>query len=143
MDHVEYVYTTGMTETEIDNQLQAGQHGVLALADRNDAYALPLSYHYDGENLLLRISEHDSESEKLHYLETTESALFLCYEGTPTESWSIQIRGPIHRYQGDIDETTINEWFPPFRIFDESIENVEFSLYKLEMNEVTGRKTVD
>ena len=27
MDHVEYVYTSGMSESEIDDYLQAGEHG--------------------------------------------------------------------------------------------------------------------
>ncbi len=143
MDHVEYVYTSGMTESETDEFLREGDHGVLALADGNDAYAVPLNYHYDGEVLLLRVSEHNSESEKLRYLKTTNSALFLCYEVTSTGSWSIQIRGAIQRWQGEIDETTLNKWFPPFHVFDESVNNVEFSLYKLEMDEVTGRRTIE
>ncbi|GAA0526754.1 hypothetical protein SAMN04488066_10257 [Halorubrum aquaticum] len=143
MDHVEYVYTGGMTESEIEDRLRAGEHGVLGLANDSDAYAIPLSYHYDGDRFLLRVSEPDDESEKERFLETTETATFVCYEASTRESWSIHIRGPVQKWKTDVDETTVNEWFQPFRLFDEAVESVEFSLYDLRMQTVIGRKTVD
>jgi len=143
MDHVEYVYTSGISASDIDDYLQAGEHGVLGLADENDAYAVPLSYHYDGDRFLIRVSEHDDDSQKGRFLETTQTATFVCYEATTDESWSIHVRGPIERYHADIDETTLNDWFPPFRLFDEAVEGVGFSLYVLGMETVVGRKTVE
>jgi len=143
MDHVEYVYTSGMTESDIDDRLRAGEHGVLGLAEDNEAYAIPLSYHYDGSRLLLRVSDHDEESEKSRFLETTETATFVCYEASTKESWSIHVRGPVEKWEDDIDETTLNEWFQPFRVFDEATENVGFSLYDLGMETVIGRETVE
>ncbi|MDT3436039.1 pyridoxamine 5'-phosphate oxidase family protein [Haloarcula sp. 1CSR25-25] len=143
MDHVEYVYTSGMTEADIDDRLRAGEHGVLGLAEDNEAYAIPLSYHYDGSRLLLRVSDHDEESEKGRFLETTETATFVCYEASTKESWSIHVRGPVEKWEADIDETTLNEWFQPFRVFDEATENVGFSLYDLGMETVIGRETVE
>lgn len=143
MDHVEYVYTGGMDESEIDDRLRSGEHGVLGLADGNDAYAIPLSYHYDGDRVLLRVSEHDADSEKGRFLETTETATFVCYDASTNESWSIHLRGPIREWEGDADETTLNEWFQPFRLFDETVENVEFTLYELRMRTVVGRRTIE
>lgn len=143
MDHVEYVYTSGMSESEIDDRLRAGEHGILGLAAENDAYALPLSYHYDGDQFLLRVSEHDDNGEKGRFLETTETATFVCHEASTDESWSVHVRGPIRKLEDDIGETTLNEWFQPFRLFDESVENVEFSLYSLRMESVVGRETVE
>jgi nitroimidazol reductase NimA-like FMN-containing flavoprotein (pyridoxamine 5'-phosphate oxidase superfamily) len=143
MDRVEYVYTGGMTESDVDDHLRTGEHGVLGLADGNDAYAIPLSYHYDGDRFLLRVSDHDDESEKGRFLETTERATFVCYDASTSESWSIHVRGPIRKWGGDADEATINEWFPPFRLFDETVENVEFSLYELRMETVVGRETIE
>ena len=143
MEHAEYVYTSGLSESDVDEYLRAGEHGVLGLADGNDAYTVPLSYHYDGERLLLRVSEHDDDSEKWRFIEATETATFVCYEGSATESWSVQVRGPIREWRADVDEETLNEWFPPFRLFDEAVENVGLSLYELEMESVTGRKTVE
>lgn len=143
MDHVEYVYTSGMSESDIDGHLRAGEHGVLGLADHDDAYAVPLSYHYDGERLLLRVSEHDHDSEKGQFLETTNTATFVCYEASTNESWSIHVRGPLQKWETDVEEASLNDWFQPFRLFDEAVESVNFSLYELKMETVIGRKTVD
>jgi nitroimidazol reductase NimA-like FMN-containing flavoprotein (pyridoxamine 5'-phosphate oxidase superfamily) len=143
MEHVEYVYTSGMTESDIDDHLRAGEHGILGLASDNEAYSIPLSYHYDGDQFLLRVSEHDDDSEKDRFLERTEAATFVCYEASTKESWSIHVRGPIQKWEGEVDEATLNEWFQPFRLFDETVESVGFSLYELEMETVTGRKTIE
>lgn len=143
MEHAEYVYTSGMSESDVDEYLRAGEHGVLGLADDNDAYTIPLSYHYDGDRFLLRVSEHDDDSEKGRFIETTETATFVCYEASTTESWSIHVRGPLREWEGDVDEKTLNEWFQPFRLFDEAIENVGFTLYELGMETVAGRETVE
>lgn len=141
MEHVEYVYTSGMTESDVEAHLRAGEHGVLGLAADDDAYAVPLSYNYDGDRFLLRVSEHGDESEKRKFLEATATATFVCYEASTDESWSIHVRGPIREYDAEFDESTLNELFQPFRLFDEAIENVEFSLYELGMETVIGRKT--
>lgn len=142
MDNASYVYTMGMTESEIDEFLRDGENGVLGLAADDDAYAIPLSYHYDGERLLLRVSEH-GHSEKGRYIETTDTATFVRFDASTEESSSVQVRGPLERWSGDVDEATLNEWFPPFRLYDEAVEDVEFVLYELRMEEVTGRRTVD
>ncbi|RLM64152.1 pyridoxamine 5'-phosphate oxidase family protein [Halorubrum sp. Atlit-26R] len=141
MKHAEYVYTSGMTESETDARLRAGEHGVLGLAADDDAYAVPLSYHYDGDRFLLRVSEHDDESEKRSFLEATATATFVCYESSTDESWSVHVRGPIRKVDAEVDEATLNERFQPFRLFDEAVENVAFSLYELGMETVIGRKT--
>ena len=141
MDHAEYVYTVGMSEDELDQYLRSAEHGVLGLADDGDSYAIPLSHHYDSERLLLRVSDHDDDSEKRQFIESTGTATFLCYEGTTEDSWSIHVRGPIREWNGDADESTLNEWFPPFRLFDEAVEDIEFTLYELRIDSIVGRKT--
>ena len=143
MEHAEYVYTVGMDATEVDEYLRAGSHGVLALADGDDAYAVPLSYHYDGTRLLLRVSTHDDDGEKRRYLDTTDTATFVCFAADADGSWSIHVRGPVAEWPGTVDETTLNEWFPPFRLFDEAVEDVAFTLYELDMESVVGRRTAD
>lgn len=140
MEHVEYVHTIGMSEAEVDEHLRAGEHGVLALADGHDAYAVPLSYHYDGDRLLLRVSTHRGPGEKSDFLETTETATFVCYEASGDDSWSIHVRGSVAPAE-EVDEATLNEMFPPFRLFGEAVEDVEFTLYELRMESVTGRRT--
>ena len=143
MEHVEYVYTSGMTESAIEARLRAGEHGVLGLANDDDAYATPLSYHYDGDRLLFRVSDHDGDDEKGRFLATTDTATFVCYAASTDESWSVHVRGPISRSEREVDEATLNEWFQPFRLFDEAVEDVAFTLYELEMETVIGRATAD
>jgi len=143
MEHAEYVHTTGMDEADVEAHLHESEHGVLALADADDAYAVPISHHYDDERLLLRVSHHgDDAAEKVRYLETTRTATFVCHEANDSSSWSVLVRGPIAPWTGDVSESTLNEWFPPFRLFDESVDEVEFTLYELEMRSVVGRRTV-
>jgi nitroimidazol reductase NimA-like FMN-containing flavoprotein (pyridoxamine 5'-phosphate oxidase superfamily) len=142
MEHVEYVYTTGMDEAAVDRHLREEQNAVLALAAGDDAYAVPLSYHYDGERLLLRVSTHDDSVEKQRFLGTTDRATLVLYDDSSDDSWSIHVRGPVEVYSDDVDEATINEWFPPFRLFDEPVEDVEFTLYELEMDTVIGRTLI-
>lgn len=143
MEHAAYVYTGGLSQEAVEERLRSGDHGVLGLADGDDAYAVPLSYHYDGDAFLLRVSDHDGHSEKRGFIEATETATFVCYGATDSESWSVQIRGPLREWQGDADEERINEWFPAFRLFDEAIENVGFTLYELQMEAVVGRETIE
>jgi nitroimidazol reductase NimA-like FMN-containing flavoprotein (pyridoxamine 5'-phosphate oxidase superfamily) len=143
MEHVEYVYTSGMTESAIEARLRAGEHGVLALANGDDAYATPLSYHYDGDRLLLRVSDHGGDDEKGRFLASTDTATFVRYAASTDESWSVHVRGPVSRSERAVDEATLNEWFQPFRLFDEAVEDVAFTLYELEMETVIGRATAD
>ncbi|RLM68016.1 pyridoxamine 5'-phosphate oxidase family protein [Halorubrum sp. Atlit-8R] len=143
MEHVEYVYTSGMSESDVEARLRSGEHGVLALASDGDAYATPLSYHYDGDRLLLRVSDHDGDDEKGRFLAATDTATFVCYAASTDESWSVHVRGPVSRSERRVDEATLNEWFQPFRLFDEAVEDVAFTLYELEMETVIGRATVD
>ncbi|ELZ46903.1 hypothetical protein C463_03342 [Halorubrum californiense DSM 19288] len=141
MEHVEYVYTSGMTGSDIDARLRAGEHGVLGLADGDDAYAVPLSYHYDGDRPRFRASAHDGDDEKGRSLETTDTATFVCYASSTDASWSVHARGPLRRSERAVDEATLNEWFQPFRLFAEAVEAVEFTLYELRPETLIGRAT--
>jgi nitroimidazol reductase NimA-like FMN-containing flavoprotein (pyridoxamine 5'-phosphate oxidase superfamily) len=143
MEHADYVYTTGMTESDLEARLRDGTHGVLGLADADESYAVPLSYDYDGERLLIRVSDSDDQREKRRFIETTETATFVCYEASDAASWSILVRGPLERWEGEADEATLDEWFPPFRLFGEAVEDVEFHLFEIGMDAVSGRETVD
>jgi nitroimidazol reductase NimA-like FMN-containing flavoprotein (pyridoxamine 5'-phosphate oxidase superfamily) len=143
MEHADYVYTRGMAKSDLETRLRSGAHGVLALADADDAYAVPLSYHYDGERLLLRVSVSDDQREKGRFIKSTETATFVCYEASDPASWSILVRGSLERWAGEVDEATRDEWFPPFRLFGESVDDVDFRLYELGMDAVTGRETVE
>lgn len=148
MEQVQYVYTAGMTEAELEERLRAGEHGVLALADGDEAYAVVLSYHYDGDRLLLRVSGRDpgdgDHGEKARFLASTATATLVCYDADTEASWSIHVRGPLAPWEGieEVGAAEINAWFQPFRLFGESVPELSFELYELGMETVVGRRTV-
>ncbi|WP_158055801.1 pyridoxamine 5'-phosphate oxidase family protein [Halorussus halophilus] len=137
MEHVEYIYTFGMDESELDELLRVHDVGVLSLADGDDAYAVPVSYDYDGDSLVLRLGQHE-DSTKMEFLEATETATFVVHE-SGDGSWSILARGPL-RERTDFDETRINQRFSKFRLFREPVEDVQATVYELEIEELTGRR---
>lgn len=141
MEHVEYVYTFGMTEAEADRRLREAGTAVLALADGGETYAVPVNYHYDGTRLLVRLAHHPG-SDKLSFAEATATASLVVYEDPdPESSWSVVVRGPLRELSPaeQPDEATLNELFEQLRVFDEPVDEVEPRLYELAMREVTGR----
>lgn len=147
VDHVEYTYTTGMPDEELAERLHEESFGVLSLARDDESYAIPVAFHYDGERILLRLSD-DGNSEKVRFLDSTERASLLLYAAPgERDSWSILVRGLIRSLpeeeQAGISDAEINEWFAPFRVFDESIEDVEVRLYELDPDTMTGRQTME
>ena len=117
------------------------------MARDDDAYAVPVNYLYDGSRLLVRVSD-EPESTKVAYAESTETATFIVYEMDEAgNSWSVMIRGEIRplsaEEQARFTDTEINEQFPPFRLFDEAVPEVEMLIYELNPHEITGRKTTD
>jgi len=145
MEHVEYVYTAGLSEGDVQRHLRNRGHGVLALADGGDSYAVPLNYHYDGDRILVRLST-EPDSRKIEFVETTETATLVVYDVDGDASWSVLIRGEIRRLpeaeQATFTDTAINEAFPPFRLFDEDVDAVEMAIYELDPDEITGRRSV-
>lgn len=150
MEHIEYAYTRGMDDDEIEERLHTSGTGVLSLSKKSDAYAIPLAHYYDGEGLYFRLGSTEG-SRKLEFLETTETACYVLYGADPTDdpqgldSWSIIVIGQL----ADISETEyerfdtaeINRHFSPIRVFDEAIEDIEISIVELDIDTITGRTT--
>jgi hypothetical protein len=139
MEHVEYVYTVGMSEDAVARALCEHEAGVLALARDGSAYAVPVSHHYADGVLQFRLAD-DDDSEKLAAADATETASFVCYGVDGDESWSVVASGPIRR-TGTVDAETSNERFGPLRIFDEAIENVDLVAYEMDVERIAGRRT--
>ena len=142
MEHVEYVYTVGMAEPDVERHLREAETGVLSLADGDRAYAVPVHAHYHEGTLLFRLTD-DGDSEKLAFLDATTEACFVLYGATNGESWSVLVRGPVdpvddpERY----DAAAINERFGPARVFDEDVGDTDVGLFALRAESVTGRQT--
>lgn len=150
MEHVEYAYTVGMDDAEIEDRLRQSQTGVLSLSNESDAYAVPIAHYYDGEGLYFRLGITE-DSKKQEFLGTTETACYVLYDTEPTddaaelESWSILVTGRLSELSESasdrFDTAAINRAFTPIRVFDEPIEDIEIVILELEIDVMTGRAT--
>lgn len=150
MEHIEYAYTHGMDDDEVDERLRTSQTGVLSLAKDSDAYAIPLAHFYDEGRLYFRIGD-TADSRKQEFLQTTETACYVLYGAEPTadpnelESWSVIVTGHLTEIpdteHGRFDTAAINREFTPIRVFDEGIEDIDISVVELEIDTKTGRST--
>lgn len=150
MKHVEYTYTCGMTDAEIEDRLRAAETGILALADGCDAYAVPLAHYYDGEDLYFRLGVTEN-STKRAFWERTQTACYVLHGAEPTDNprgldtWSVIVTGeivelPAADHEG-FDTAELNRHFSPIRVFDEPIGEIEITIAKLDVDVMTGRRT--
>ncbi|MCU4925925.1 pyridoxamine 5'-phosphate oxidase family protein [Halobacteria archaeon AArc-dxtr1] len=145
MDRIEFVYTLGMSNEEVETYLKRIGTGVLSLASDDDAYAIPVAHHYEDETLYVRLST-DGSSTKQSYLEETETACLTLYDvDPPRESWSVVVTGSLRQLDNPeregFDAATVNDSFLELRVFDEDIEAIDLKLYEFEIDTITGRKT--
>lgn len=150
MEHIEYAYTLGMDDSEIETRLQTAESGVLALARDGDSYAIPLAHYYDGDDLYFRLGAADG-STKREFRETTGTACYVLYGTESTDdprevdSWSIVVTGQLvelpETEHDRFDTAEINRHFSPIRVFDEAIDDIEITVVKLEIDTITGRRT--
>ncbi|WP_152040280.1 pyridoxamine 5'-phosphate oxidase family protein [Salinigranum salinum] len=142
MEHIEFVYTVGMAESDVERHLREAETGVLSLADGDRAYAVPVHSYYQQGNLLFRLTD-DGDSEKLEFLESTTEACFVVYGATNGDSWSVVARGPVGPVEDSdaYDAAAVNERFGPARVFDEDVGDTEIRLFELRAESVTGRQT--
>lgn len=150
MEDVEWTYTSGLDEEAVAEHLRAAETGVLSLARGDDAYAIPLVHHYDGDRLLFRLGRGE-DGQKWDWIETTDTATYVAYgtretdEPAGLEGWSVIVTGRLRELEADeaaaFDPTEINERFPPIRVFDEAIEDMEVVLVELSIEGMTGRAT--
>lgn len=151
MEHVEYAYTRGMDESEVEERLRTTETGVLALSDGGESYAIPLDHYYEDGNLYFRLGITEG-SEKRDFIEATERSSYVLYGAEATEdpreldSWSIVIEGTLRKLTDEqrqyFDTAEINRDFAPIRVFDEDIEEIDIELFELEIDRMTGRITL-
>ena len=98
MENIEYVYTRGMSDSELTEQLASTNTGVLSLADDGDAYGIPLAHHYEDDHLYFRLGITEG-SKKQRFIEETTTATYVVYGDTGAggswepDSWSIIATG--------------------------------------------------
>lgn len=133
-----------MTEAEIDQFLYEQGHGILALADDADAYGVPVSFGYDGDLLYMSLLKFGDVSEKIEYMEATDTGCLTTYHVSTRFDWkSVVVRGEFREL--DDDETDYlesildeNAWFPT--IFPPSDPMTDVRHVALVPEEASGRK---
>lgn len=133
-----------MSEDELDRFLHEQGHGTLSLADGGEAYAVPISFGYDGDAIYLSLIEFGDASTKLDFIEHTERACLVTYNVQTRHVWkSALVRGtldPVAEDEFDRVERILedNAWFPSIYPPIRPVTGIHRMV--LEVEEATGRK---
>jgi len=134
-----------LSEGAVDEFLERTGYGVLSLAREREAVALPVSFGYDGDRTLYFQFGWSGDSEKMAAIRETDRAAVVAYEVTPPSWQSVVVRGTVSRVpeaeQQRAHETHRENAWVPMNAFETPLEDVEFGLYKLEADGMTGYGT--
>jgi nitroimidazol reductase NimA-like FMN-containing flavoprotein (pyridoxamine 5'-phosphate oxidase superfamily) len=112
-----------------------------------EAYAVPMSFGYDGEGLYFIFRRPAARSRKLEFIRGTDRAAFVVSWLTTKHDWaSVVVEGPVVPIEDDgwpelLDTIGENAWFPS--IFSETDPRKDFVGYYLVAERATGRRGAD
>lgn len=138
------VHGSAMDDDVIERVLQERGHGVLSLASDDEAYAIPVSFGYDGERALMYLLQFGEDSEKLAVASDTERACLVTYNVESRFEWqSVILRGSLQELPKDESEDVEavmdeNAWFPSIFPPDAPITGVH--IYELVIESASGRR---
>ena len=133
-----------MTREEIDDFLRTQEYAILALADQNRAYAVPVCFGYDGEDIYLYLIRFGESSEKLSFRERTEQACLTTFKVDSKQRWrSVVVRGPLQEIRQEkkrnVEKILMNSpWFSTILPPKDPIREVR--QFVLAIEELSGRK---
>ena len=124
--------------------LQEQGTGTLSLANRGEAYGIPVSFGYDGERLYFFLIRFGEGSEKLDFAEMTTRACFSTYTFDDQHHWqSVVVRGSLERVpqnRADAAEEAMTDNAQFANLFPYGEPMTEWPRYQLVPDEVTGQK---
>jgi len=132
---------------DVARVLETAGHGVLALADDGESYAIPISFGYDGdENVYFQFGFGES-SRKRAFLDSTTRATLVVSDVQSTSEWtSVVVAGPIEPVEvaespstADAFEAFADNAFVPRNALDGDLDATDFTLYELAIESATGR----
>lgn len=133
-----------MNEATVDEFLGNGGTGVLALANDDDAYAIPVSYGFDptDRTFYLRLAFRPG-SDKRQYLGPNRTVSLVVTEESEDGWRSVVARGPLRETgEAAIDATVVEAIrrvdIPLVDIFDRPPRDLEFELFRLAPDDLTG-----
>lgn len=133
-----------MSTDEAEDVLRRQGFGVLSLARDSEAYGIPISFGYDGENLYFVLLRPGEESKKEAFLRETETASFLVYDVAGKHDWqSVIATGRVEPVDDDEwsavrDALDANAWFPS--LFSETEPMQDILGWKFVVSEMTGQR---
>lgn len=137
---------TLLSDSEIDSFLSRHETGVIALAREGNSYAVPISYGYDSRRreFYLRLVS-NPESKKREFLKSTPHTRLVVYEEDDPVYTSIVATGRLNEISRDELTTEHIEQYgeakrPLFEIWGESLSALNVRLYRLDPEELSGRK---
>lgn len=138
-----------MTDAEIHDFVGRGGTGVLSLASGNVPYSTPVSYGFDPElrAFLLRLG-FTADSEKRAFVDASAEARLVVYDRVDGEWRSAVAVGELTRVDDDALTPEIADVLrqadgPLLDVWDEPADQVDFELYRLGVQRLTGRKGAD
>ncbi|MDS0299416.1 pyridoxamine 5'-phosphate oxidase family protein [Halogeometricum sp. S1BR25-6] len=138
--------SVAMSHEEVVEFLGDGGTGVVAFAKDNESYAIPVSYGFDPdeERVYLRLA-FAPESEKRTFVNATSLVSLVVDEKTPDGWKSVVARGHLAEVtEAALDSTVVEAMrtmdIPFVTIYDRPSAELEFEMYRLEPDELTGRK---
>jgi nitroimidazol reductase NimA-like FMN-containing flavoprotein (pyridoxamine 5'-phosphate oxidase superfamily) len=132
-----------MRREEIDAFLETQSLGVLGLPGEHAPYLVPLSFAFDGEDVLYFTYLLGDESKKERLTETRESARFLVYSADTMFNWeSVLLEGAFEVVPpsewGDLTEELEDVWRP--EIFKSADTSRNVKIYAFEIIDSSGIK---
>lgn len=140
---------TEMTEEEIDAFLSRHETGVLALANDDTPYSIPISYGYDADErtFFMRLVS-TPESEKRQFLASSPNVRLVVYKESDGGSTyrSVVAVGSLEEIEpSELTAAHIEQYGaakrPLFEIWGESKKDLNIKLYEFEPTELSGRRT--
>jgi nitroimidazol reductase NimA-like FMN-containing flavoprotein (pyridoxamine 5'-phosphate oxidase superfamily) len=134
-----------MSADESDAVLRENGFGVLSLARDSDAYGIPISFGYDGDNLYFVLLRPGEESKKETFIRETETASFLVYDVGGKHDWrSVIVGGRVEQVDDDEwpavrDALDENAWFPS--LFSQTQPMQDILGWKFVIGTMTGQKS--
>ncbi|TQQ80878.1 pyridoxamine 5'-phosphate oxidase family protein [Halonotius terrestris] len=138
--------SVALSDDEIDLLLDTGGVGVISFADDNEPYSVPISYGYDKDvgDLYVRLA-FAPESEKRRFVDDGVRASLVVTDDEGGKWRSVVARGRLTEISepavaGTAAQSIHQIDIPYVTIYDRRAGELEFELYRLDPESITGRK---
>ena len=133
-----------MDAVEIEAFLGEREAGVLALADGDHGYGIPVSFAYDGDRAAFHFRfGYAADSQKRRFVDATTTATFVVYDRTDGDWASVVAEGTLTALSSGavdsaVEEAVRNLEIPFFEVHAGEASDLEFDVVRLEASKLTG-----